>query len=245
MLGLRLRFTAPPGYQLVDLHCHIQLWGSQGFSERRLRQVLARAAACGLNVLAVTEHLTARSFWEIWNALVRWDWSYAGLRVWSGTEVTVAEGADIVLLGSPEAVLRLGQRLASAQGAPSLVDLLAAAADLSLLTIGAHPYRGAAVLPTFDPRLLARLTALELNGREPRHHTRVAALAERLGLPLVAGSDAHYLWGLGRAATEVPEGVQEPADLLPLRGDRVRPLFPTFNRNFRRAQPPSYTSVLS
>ncbi|MOA00878.1 hypothetical protein D3C78_1202550 [compost metagenome] len=64
------------------------------------------------------------------------------------------------------------------------------------IRIGAHPYRDRNPLRQVEPRLLARLDALDLNGRDLHHYgqgmvERVEGLAEITGLPVVAGSDTH------------------------------------------------------
>jgi len=62
-----------------------------------------------------------------------------------------------------------------------------------MIKIGAHPLRNDNPLGKLPDTLLKKLDFLELNGKDIKKSSCVFQLAERLDLPVVAGSDTH-LW---------------------------------------------------
>ncbi len=201
---------------LAELHCHTQFFTWQLFSRRRLQNFLKRAQRRGLKLLAVTEHANIKSYWRVFEALEEINWRWKGLRVLPGTEITVREDGDLLVLGSPAGL----RALKNAPGCwpagdkrPRLDRLLDAAQDLDLMIIGAHPLRPGRNLAKLPHALLRKFDALEINALELEHIHDVSKLAATLGLPLVGGSDAHVSRQVGMVVNQVPAWVKGVKDL--------------------------------
>ncbi len=182
-----------------------------------------RARSLGLAGFALTEHAHHHDFWDTLGALCdRYPYSDGqfrvspGFGVLTGMELTVAERADVVLIGGIDQLLRFDRSLAARLSGgyhPPFRDIFAPAASAGLVMIGAHPTKEARPGSRRLRRLrrhLRRLDALELNGNEAsRRKVRpeIRRLARALGLPVVGGSDAHVWSQVGAVATllDLPE----------------------------------------
>jgi predicted metal-dependent phosphoesterase TrpH len=92
--------------------------------------------------------------------------------------------------------------------------------DNDCVAIMAHPFRNGS-LPTSD----APFDAVELNGKHPEFRQRVERLARRRGLPIVAGSDAHFPFEVGRASTRLDVDELTPGSVVAaIRDGRVEPV---------------------
>lgn len=92
--------------------------------------------------------------------------------------------------------------------------------DRDCAAILAHPYRNSAARDSG-----AEFDAIEVNGKNPEHVEQTVELAERLDLPLVGGSDAHYPFEVGRAYTEIDARRLTPdAVVAAIREARVEPV---------------------
>jgi predicted metal-dependent phosphoesterase TrpH len=192
-------------FSKADLHVHTE--ASDGMAS--VREVLGRAAEVGLDVIAITDHDTIEGALEA-RRLAR----AFGVAVIVGEEVSTAEGHLLALF--IEDALPAGRPAA---------ETIAAAHAQGGLCIAAHPYDWA--VPSLGAAGLRRrcggagtgewpLDALEgLNAGVTWPVGIVNHLAQRmarrLGLPVVAGSDAHTLATIGRAYTLFPGST--PADL--------------------------------
>ncbi len=197
---------------LAELHCHTQFFGWQHFSRRRLNSFLSRARCLGVKALAFTEHANIKNYWKLFAFLEDSAWQREGVTILTGAEITVQEGGDILVYGSPSAFKELPDRLGgwpAGRVRPPLERLLEAAEALDLMKVGAHPLRPRQSLLNIPRELLRRLDALEINARETGRNREVTALAAELRLPLVAGSDAHFSWHLGRVLNRLPGWVKD------------------------------------
>ena len=176
----------------VDLHNHSRFF--HGLAGRptpydpiglRLHALVARRR--GLDGLAVTNH----------------DYAYVGdldLPIVPGIEVSTTRGHVLVVGPDPPRRTTPGTRTPA--------EVVEDAHDRGCAAILAHPYRrGSARHSDAD------FDAVELNGKNPEHDVRTAALADERGLPLVGGSDAHYPIEVGRAYTVVEAEGLTPADV--------------------------------
>lgn len=173
-------------------------------------EAVLEAARLGLDAVCLTDHHRS---WPR-HDLDRLE-EVANIRVFGGSEITTTEG-DILVFGLaavPHSVVAIGdlRRLVVADGG---------------ILIAAHPFRGArlqewngvgAVGGTPDvPRVFGYVDAVEVcNGCEGERENEAAArIAERLGLPGVAGSDAHRLEEVGRCVTVLEREVGDVFELV-------------------------------
>lgn len=215
----------------IDLHTHAKWSKGTDFSYGYYRSMMQAAGQAGLDAIALTEHFDTRGFHEMFRTLDRhcsskqdYYW-IEGVKVFPGIEVDVAEGGHILLIGTRAAITEIRCQLEpwiepdAYIGLSRLLDL-ADAHDC--LKIGAHPYREKNPLHHVQPELLARLDALDLNGRDlhhiGRHMTqRVTELAEKIGLPVVAGSDTHLPPQFGCVCNQLAVGCVPPETVKQLR----------------------------
>ncbi len=203
----------------VDLHVHCKVSKAIPFQMEQFERMVERAHKLGLSGFALTEHFHSNDFWPSICGLIR-QYPYAaggiavspGFTVLTGAEVTLADRADVTLIGLLESLAWLDRQFSprlSEGGFPYLKDLIEPAHEAKLLIIGAHPTRRAKRLIDLDEALLMRLDAIEVNGKDvasgPADET-IEAGARRLGLPVVGGSDAHYWPQVGIEYTVIPCG---------------------------------------
>ncbi len=206
-----------------DLHVHSKVSKAIPFRMEYFENSVARARAVGLNGFALTEHLHSYDFWQSIRTLSQrfpygdGCWSVApGFNVLSGAELTVSDGADIIVVGPLESLAWLDKQFRPGLNSgcfPRLSDLIRPARDAGLLLIGAHPSREEKRLVDVDHKTIAKLDALEINGKDVGFglvQNDIRRLADALGLPVVGSSDAH-LWaqvGVQRSVASLPELTQ-------------------------------------
>lgn len=168
---------------VVDLHTHTRFF--HGFESRptpfdplgaRLLATMARRR--GLDGFAVTNHD------------YRWDRFDARPVVVPGIEVSTTHGHLLIVGPDPPK--------STAPGELSPEAAVATAHERDCAAIVAHPFRNSTVHETG-----VDVDAVEVNGKNPENQARADELAEELSVPLVGGSDAHYPFEVGRAATRV------------------------------------------
>ncbi|SEO65781.1 hypothetical protein SAMN04487948_10420 [Halogranum amylolyticum] len=174
----------------VDLHSHSRFFHAwRGRATRydafglKLNTLAARLR--GLDALAVTNH----------------DYSYSAetrFPTIPGIEVSTSDGHVVVVGANPPDRTEVGELSAS-----ETVDL---AHDRGCAAILAHPYRNSNARNSG-----ADFDAVEINGKNPEHIAKTQQLAKQLDLPLVGGSDAHYLVEVGRAYTKIDADELTPA----------------------------------
>jgi predicted metal-dependent phosphoesterase TrpH len=175
----------------VDLHTHSRFFHA-GHGPTRYDRVGLRANAFvarrrGLDALAVTNH----------------DYRYTAetaVDTVPGVEVSTTLGHVLVVGPDPP--------VETTPGALTPAQTVELAHDRGCAAILAHPYRNSAAR-----RVDAGFDAVELNGKNPEHVRQTRHLADRLDLPLVGGSDAHYPFEVGRAYTRIDADDPSPAAL--------------------------------
>lgn len=189
----------------LDFHTHGKLAKKLPFSPDYTHWLFGEARAAGLDALCLTEHFNTWGFAELYRYIASRSERegdallFDGLRIFPGMETDIAEGGHILSVGPMEAILELNLRLepCKARGAfPPFSRLLDLFAEYPVLVGGAHPFRAGGHIPELPAEQLARLDFLDMNGKdlaEDRARTRqlTIALGERLGLPVVSGSDTH------------------------------------------------------
>lgn len=181
----------------ADLHVHTRI-SSDGID--RPERVVEAAKRHGLHAIAITDHDRSAGY----HRLVRLGLAdpaglpVDGLLVIPGVEVSTAQG-HILVLGAafdPRPGVTAEQTIARARA-------------LGAITAAAHPMDrsrsgvGAALIESLD------VDAIEgWNSKTLSRAANIAAirLAERRGLPIVGGSDAHFAGTVGRAHTLIEAG---------------------------------------
>lgn len=171
----------------VELHTHSAL-SHDGRDPVDL--LLEQARAVGLDALAVTDHDEIDASLEA--AELAPDYGLVGI---PGTEVTSDVG-HVLALGVQE---RIPARL-------PFDETLDRIRDAGGIAIAPHPFQKSrsGVGPNVEPASLARVDAIEVyNSRllTGRGNRRARQFAEKHGLPMTAGSDAHIAEMVGQAVT--------------------------------------------
>lgn len=188
----------------IDLHTHAKWSKNIDFSYNYFRNMMKQASKY-LDAIALTEHFNTARFHDIYDTLDSYypynDDHYVveGVKVFPGIEVDVHENGHILLIGKKESIIKIRSSLEGHTTAGHYIEmekLLDLSAEHSCISIGGHPYREANPLYHVKPELLARLDAFDVNGRDLHQYglgmeQKVRALAETIGLPVVAGSDTH------------------------------------------------------
>jgi predicted metal-dependent phosphoesterase TrpH len=179
----------------IDLHVH-SFFSADGVS--RPEDLIAAARAAGLNGFAITDHNTCDAVdYMISHGLMRADGQPVnGMLVIPGIEVTTADGHLLCLgcvlpsslKGMPSAeVCRLAQEAGGLAVAPHPYDLFRAGIRESVLD----------TLPLDGLEVFNAATTLK------RHNRKAFDYAQKRGLPMTAGSDAHHAGAVGVACTIV------------------------------------------
>jgi predicted metal-dependent phosphoesterase TrpH len=190
----------------IDTHTHPKISKHFAFDPTSVHRMVRMAKRVGLDGLALTEHFHGRDFWAIYKGLYhmypseRGVFWADGLAIIPGAEINIREGAHVIALGEVAELHRLDRafREALSDGyEPGLREFLDVADDFDIARIGAHMFRPAKELGKFSAVDLRRLHALEVNGKDFGTETMLLVQARALGLPVVAGSDAHHWLQLG------------------------------------------------
>jgi PHP-associated len=190
----------------IDTHSHPTISKHFAFTPRALARMVRMARGVGLDGVALTEHFHAAGYWDIHRHLAdafacRGGVFWAdGVALIPGAEIDIREGAHVVVLGDVAEIRRLDRafpRLLSQGYEPRLREFLDVCDGFELARIGAHMFRRTKELGKFSPVDLRRLHALEVNGKDFGTEMMLLVQARVLGLPIVAGSDAHHWLQLG------------------------------------------------
>ena len=190
----------------IDTHSHPKISKHFEFSPTSVDKMVRQGRRVGLDALALTEHFHATRYWDIHDyleatlpcehGLFRAD----GLALIPGAEVNIREGAHVIVLGEVAELRRLDRAFPtrlSERYEPTLREFLDVTDDFDLVRIGAHMFRKQKELGKFSAVDLRRLHALEINGKDFGTEIMLLAQARALGLPIVAGSDAHHWLQVG------------------------------------------------
>lgn len=188
----------------ADLHTHTHYSPDSIASPRQFVEACRRRR---INCLAVTDHNTIRGALAVREL--------ADFRVIVGEEVRTAEGEIIGLF--------LTEEVAKGLSAEETVERIRAQGGL----VGVpHPYdrMRRALRPEARERLMEHVDFVEtLNARIvfPGDNDAARRFAQKNGVALSAGSDAHSPWEIGRAYVEMREFEGPPDFLAALREGRL------------------------
>ena len=200
----------------LDFHTHGKLAKRLPFSTVYTDWLFGEAINAGLDALCLTEHFNTLQFDELYRYIASVSCRAGdclelenGLHIFPGMETDVAECGHILSVGPLEAILELNRRLApyKAKGSflpfAQLMDLF----DQYPVTVGCgHPFRAPGHVPEQPVEQLKRLSFLDLNGKDialdrARTERLTYALAEKLELPVISGSDTHQAVQYGCIST--------------------------------------------
>lgn len=200
----------------IDFHTHGKLAKQLPFSTVYTDWLFVQAKSAGLDAICLTEHFNTLQFEELYRYIASVSCRAGdclelenGLRIFPGMETDVAECGHILSVGPLEAILELNRRLApyKAKGSflpfAQLMDLF----DQYPVTVGCgHPFRAPGHVPEQPVEQLKRLSFLDLNGKDialdrARTERLTYALAEKLELPVISGSDTHQAVQYGCVTT--------------------------------------------
>ena len=188
----------------ADFHIHTKY--SRDASQQPKTIVERLNAHPTLNAIAITDHDTTQGNLEA-QKLAK---AYPDILIVPGVEISTEEG-EIIILGTTELPPKPWI-------AEKVIDFAKANNGI---TIAPHPYRGVGI---GDMARQLDLDAIEvLNGiTEPDLNRQAEALARTMGLPGVAGSDAHDDRDLWNVCTEVQASLDVGDFLKAIRKGRVR-----------------------
>ena len=193
---------------VIDLHVHTA--EASSCSSAPVEELIQEAVRIGLDGLCLTDH---NHLWEPQEAaeLSR----RHGLVVLRGNEITTDQG-DMLVFGLDKDI----------KGITPLAELRREVLAADGFMIAAHPFRGfltfgvdrlgLTVDKAGERELFTLVDGIEIrNGRVTAEENRFAEeVAEALGLPAVAGSDAHQVAEVGRFATRFEESVRDEQGLI-------------------------------
>src|SRR5262252_1670696 len=194
------------GLKRIDTHSHPKMSKHFKFDPTNVQRMIRMARRVGLDGLSLTEHFHATDFWAVHDHLERTYPSEGGvfwtdgLALIPGAEINIREGAHVIVLGEVAELRRLDRAFSSRLSEryePMLREFLDVTDVFDIVRIGAHMFRPQKELGKFCAADLRRLHALEINGKDFGTEMMLIAQARALGLPIVAGSDAHHWLQLG------------------------------------------------
>ncbi|RIX51081.1 PHP domain-containing protein [Paenibacillus nanensis] len=189
----------------IDLHTHGKLSKKTEFSLDYFLSMAREAKDNGLHAVALTEHFNTRHFFDMMDQLdASFDYKgdyyeVDGLRVFSGMEIDVKDTGHILIIANRDNIRDLRRSLENYTEKDRFIpfeSLLDYTEGWPALRIGAHPTRLSTPLTHHAPALLSRLDSLDMNAKDLYEAglnvaNDVRMLAEKLQLPVTAGSDSH------------------------------------------------------
>jgi predicted metal-dependent phosphoesterase TrpH len=175
----------------LDLHTHSR-FSRDGAAT--IEEILSRCQALGLDGCAITDHNSVEGSLRAVELAPSF-----GLLVIRGSEVSTAEGH--LLAYGVSSVIPRGR---------SVDETIEKIHEAGGIAVVAHPRRFPSGMGVRRASR-SRFDAVEVlnGGSSPGSNRTSAALAARLGLPGVGGSDAHRIEEIGRAVTTVPDADSE------------------------------------
>ncbi|RJP24045.1 MAG: PHP domain-containing protein [Candidatus Abyssobacteria bacterium SURF_5] len=192
----------------IDLHCHTSPLST--CSAIKIHDLIPRAKEAGIDGICLTEHNKLWPRDEVMRLRERFEFP-----IFRGMEVTTRDG-DILVFGFEEEPAEI----------ISAAELHKKVSDCGGFTIVAHPFRGflvfnfvqlslsperAATRPVFQAVDAIEAYNCKINEQETQMALDVSA---RLGIPCVAGSDAHILADVGKYYTHFSSDTDSDEDLV-------------------------------
>ena len=197
----------------IDMHCHTKEGSLDG--KVPIEDYIEKLKSEGFGGMLVTDHNSYHGY-RHWKKYIKGK-RHTDFLVLKGIEYDTF-GAGHMLVIMPETIKL---RILELRGLPAhlLISIVHACGGI----IGpAHPcgekYLSITNTKSYykDPRIIRRFDFIEaFNACESEESNASAAkLAEKYGKPCFGGSDAHKIECVGKAYTEVPDGVKSESDLI-------------------------------
>ena len=190
----------------IDLHAHTRFFHGWPGRPTPFDPIGANLLALycrwqGLDGVATTNH----------DYYAEFDTVTAKPQLVPGIEISTTDGHALVVGPDPP------ERTTPGRLTPH--EVVSLAHDAGCAAIIAHPYRRSTVSESG-----AMFDAVEINGKHPSDVEQVRELADRLDLPIVGGSDAHYPIEAGRAYTTIDADRLTPTSVVSaIKEGRVEP----------------------
>ncbi len=208
---------------LIDFHTHGKLAKKLPFSTEYTDWLFGEAYGAGLDTICLTEHFNTLQFDELYSYLLdtckREEDTLVtkeGLHIFAGMETDIAEGGHILSIGTPETILELNSRLKPYREKENFLPfekLMNLFEEYPVLVGAAHPYREGGHIPELSELQLKRLHFLDLNGKDIAQNreyfeNRTKAFSDKLGIPMISGSDTHQAVQYGCVCTDLKKTVK-------------------------------------
>jgi hypothetical protein len=189
----------------IDFHTHGKLAKFLPFSKEYMLWQFREARRAGLDAICLTEHYNSNELsmlYEYLNGALERDgdcYIFDGLKIFAGLEIDISEGGHILTIGNADDIAAIYTDLAPylrKNAHPAFKELLEIIKPRPILIGAGHPLRKGGHIPQLPEELLTQLDFIEMNGKDAALggddiKKRTNALAARLGLPVLAGSDTH------------------------------------------------------
>ncbi len=179
----------------ADLHIHT--FHSKD-NHQTLEEIFQAAKTRGLGAIAITDHNTTVGAMEALKSAPDW------LIVLPGIEITSEDGHILAL--------NVLKEIPKGLSAPETINKIH---DAGGIAVAAHPYRKWSGLRESTIRKSSFDAVEGINGRNTRNtNRRVLDLASEIGLPKIAGSDAHKPSNIGAAVTIFSDSVHTRDEMI-------------------------------
>jgi len=199
----------------IDFHTHGKLAKYLPFSTEYTDWLLNEAKEAGLDAICLTEHFNTQEFDTLYEYIASRGvqdgdaYSINGLKIFPGMETDIAEGGHVLSIGPMDAILDLNKRLEPYKKEGNFLParkLWQLYSQYPLMVGAAHPYREGGHIPELPEELLYQLDFIDLNGKDIatdrfRTETLTYQFGDKLGKPVLAGSDTHQAVQYGSIRT--------------------------------------------
>lgn len=213
---------------IMDFHTHIKISKRSPFMPSYFQEMIAEAKAAGLQAVALTEHFNTDRFMDVYTYLdEHYPYKHGyyevdDFRIFPGMEIDVKEVGHILFIGARDEIIAIRQLLDHHTKKGHFIpfsELLDIGESYELLKIGAHPFRESTPLYQLPIEQLRRLDAFDLNGKDlysynqATYRKQLEDLAEKVGLPIVGGSDTHQFLQYGSIVNQLGDDCKTIAEL--------------------------------
>jgi len=196
----------------IDFHVHGKVTKKFPFIKENFIKYIEKAESEEIDCIALTEHCHAIGFEKAYRYLednYRYfnnHYTINKVKVLVGMEVETSIGLDIILIGSKDEIFNLRNEINNRISIDEFIEieeLFKIGNFENMIVILAHPFRKHDQFPELPSSIINQIDAIECNASDLFNNgieimkEKVDALALKLNLPVVGGSDSHYFYQLG------------------------------------------------